>query len=225
MGRSFGVTALMTKKYPTYDLAKEWRDAIGHPEKNFKALIWGHPGQGKTTFALHLCKELSNHGKVYYNSVEQGEGKSLQDVVRLVDMSECRKGSIIFGDKDNYEEMKEKLKKNRAKFCVIDSLQYANLTTFQYKELVALFPKKSFIIISWEGSGGNPKGEYAKSIRFMVDIKVRVVNATTHVNSRFGATKPYKIFEQRLVVGAQVPMEFEEKVKEALLLEAIEENN
>lgn len=209
MGRSFGVTALMTKKYPTYDLAQEWIDAIGHPEKNFKALIWGHPGQGKTTFALHLCKELSRHGKVYYNSVEQGEGKSLQDVVKLVAMNGCRKGSIIFGDKDTYDEMIDKLKKNRAKFIVIDSLQYSNLTKEQYKRLVSLYPKKAFIIISWEGSGGNPKGEYAKSIRFMVDIKIRVINGRTHVDSRFGPTKPYMIFEKKTAVGEQVTMGLE----------------
>jgi len=43
----------------------------------------------------------------------------------------------------------------------------------------------------------------------MCDIKIRVINGTTHTNSRFGVTKPYKIFEKRTVAGEQVPLDFD----------------
>jgi hypothetical protein len=207
MGRSIGVNTLLSKRYTTIPLAPEWIDVIGLPEVGFKQLIWGKPGQGKTTYTLQLCKELARHGKVYYNSIEQGEGKSLQDVVRLVDFSECS-GSVVFGDKDTFDEMVEKLKKNRARFVVIDSLDYINLTTEQYKQLVAFFPKKCIIIITWEGSGGNPKSSYAQSIRYMVDIKTRIHAGVAVSNSRFGATKPHQIFgEQVAKSGEQASLE------------------
>jgi hypothetical protein len=207
MGKSIGVVSLLKKNYPAYELSDEWRDAIGNPEKNFKAIVWGKSGQGKTTGTLKLCKELSRFGRVYYNSAEQGEGKSLQDVVKLVNLADCQPGSIVFGDKDTFEEMMIKLKRNRAKFVVIDSLQYTNLTTANYKLMIETYKKKSFIIISWEGTGGEPKGEYAKAIRYMVDIKIRVHGGILKADSRFGETKPYKIFEKAIEQGAQAELE------------------
>jgi molybdopterin-guanine dinucleotide biosynthesis protein len=207
MGKSIGVASLLKKNYPAYELAPEWSAAIGNPEKNFKAIIWGPSGSGKTTFTLRLCKELSRFGRVYYNSAEQGEGKSLQDVVRLVNLADCEAGSIVFGDKDTFEDMMIKLKKNRAKFVVIDSLQYTNLTTKDYKRMIETFKKKAFIIISWEGNGSEPKGEYAKAIRYMVDIKMRVYKGTMNADSRFGETKPFKIFEQKAEPAAQQQLE------------------
>lgn len=205
MGRTIGVSGLLSKKYKAYDLSEEWRNVIGNPEHNFKMIVWGPSGHGKTTFALKLCKELSRFGKVYYNSIEQGEGKSLQDVAKHCNLEEC-KGRMTFGDRDTFDEMVDKLKRNRARFCVIDSVQYLSLTVGQYKQLIEMFPRKAFVFISWEGAAGLPKGEHAKAIRYMVCIKVHVRNAIANANSRFGATKPYRIFEKPVVQGDQVAM-------------------
>lgn len=194
MGKTISIDALTNRKYPTYELSREWVSAIGLPERNFKALVFGHSGSGKTTFVLQLCKELAKYGKVYYNSIEQGEGKSLQDAVKLVDFANANKNNIKFGDKDSFGDMMEKLEVNRAQFVVIDSLQYMNLTTGQYKQMIATHPKKAFIMIAWEGSAGKPKGEFAKSILYMVDIKIHVKKGVANAFSRFGHTQPYRIF-------------------------------
>lgn len=194
MGKTISVKTLLEKKYPSYEFNDEWRDALGNVETNFKMLIWGASGSGKTTFTTKLCKYLSQFGKVYYNSIEQGEGKSFQDLAVQLNLHECEAGSFMIGDRDNYEDMYEKLKRNRAKFVVIDSAQYLNLTVAQYKLLIKSFPKKAFIIISWEGTAQEPKGEPAKAIKYMVDIKCYVQKGVANCQSRFGATKPYQIF-------------------------------
>jgi len=203
MGRTFGVNMLMAKKFVTYDLAPEWIAAIGEPERNFKAVVFGKPGQGKTTFVLKLCIELCKFGKVYYNSVEQGEGKSLQDVARLIDLSAAAPGSIVFGDRDNFEEMLAKLKKNRCKFVVLDSRDYLKLTKEQYIYMTELHKKKCFIIICWE-TGGKPNGRAGQDIEYMADIKIHVKGGVATTRSRFGPTKPYKIFEKVEVAGDQL---------------------
>jgi energy-coupling factor transporter ATP-binding protein EcfA2 len=206
MGRTISTKTLLSKQYSTYGLSEQWVNTIGEVEQNFKMLVWGASGSGKTTFAMLLAKMLSKYGKVYYNSIEQGEGKSLQDVVRLTNMEEAE-GVVMFGDKDTFDEMVSKIQKNRCKFCIIDSVQYANLTTTQYKYLIAKFPKKSFILISWEGSGGEPKGEHAKAIRYMVCIKAHVKRGQAEVASRFGPTHPFKIF-------TPIPKEVQQKALE-----------
>ncbi|TAE62454.1 MAG: hypothetical protein EAY68_08670 [Bacteroidetes bacterium] len=193
MGNTISVHTLLLKKYPVYGFDQELIDMIGEAERGFKMLIWGASGNGKSTFAAILLKKLTKYGKVYYNSIEQGEGKSIQDLANHTKLGECEKGSFMFGDRDSYDEMVKKLKSNRCKFVVIDSLQYINLTVEHYKKLITEFPNKSFIIISWEGSGGNPKGEYAKSIRYMCDIKTYIKKGVALTDSRFGATMPWHI--------------------------------
>lgn len=206
MGRTYGVNTILKKQYQTIPITEEWEEAIGLPEINFRMLVWGPSGSGKTTFVLKLCKELSRHGKVYYNSTEQGEGKTIQDAFKYCKMEEVEPGKFMLGDRDTFDEMLEKLKRNRSKFIVIDSLQYMNLTTEQYKRLIRRYPRKAFIIISWEGSGGNPKGEYAKAIRYMVDIKTYVKNGRAISQSRFGVTRPYQAIAQKAKPGDQLTM-------------------
>lgn len=192
MGSSVSIHQIMKKKYKTFGFSQRLVSIIGDAEEGFKALVFGESGNGKTTFCALLCKDLSEYGKVYYNSVEQGEGKSIQDMAKHCKLDECAANSFVIGDRDNYGEMLKKIKANRCKFVVIDSAQYMNLTVEQYKEMTVLNKKKSFIIISW-ADGQSPKGEAAKAMRYMVDVKIRVHKGVAYVDSRFGATDPYKI--------------------------------
>lgn len=205
MGKTFGFKALTEKKFDTYELSELWRTTLGRDgvERNFRMLVWGPSGGGKTTFVLHLCSELARHGKVYYNSIEQGEGKSLQaGLERCGELyRDIKPGRLMFGDRDTFEEMVDKIKKMKAAFVMVDSLQYMNLTVAQYKHLVRLFPRKSFIIISWEGAGKEPKGEHAKAIRYMADIKTYVSDGIANCQSRFGATEPYVVFTKAKTNG------------------------
>lgn len=200
MGKTISIQTLLQKSYPIVGLGEKWRKIVGDTEKGFKAIIWGASGSGKTTFALRFAKELTKHGKVYYNSTEQGEGKGLQDAARLTGCDTIRPGSLMLGDRDTFAEMYDKLKNNGAHFVFIDSVQYMRLTTGQYKKLIKDYPRKSFILISWE-QNGEPKDQAAKDIRYMVDVKMRVHNGKTNVQSRFGPTLPFDIFRDRLTAG------------------------
>jgi hypothetical protein len=207
MGRTIGITQFLARNFKTYDLSPEWISALGKVAHGFRMVLSGHSAQGKTTFALKLAKELSRFGKVYYNSIEEGEGQTLQEAIIRVDLSTCV-GRIVFGDRDTFDEMMAKLKTNRATTLMIDSAQYINLTQAQYKQINETFPRKNIVIISWEGSGGLPKGEHMKATWFMVDIKCRVWKGVATAMSRFGPTTPYTIFTPAPVVGETLSLEF-----------------
>ncbi|MBN2263044.1 MAG: ATP-binding protein [Prolixibacteraceae bacterium] len=206
MGATYGLNTIQKKEFTTYDYSDVWLRTIGAAERNFRMIIWGPSGSGKTTFAFQLCKELARHGKVYYNSVEQGVSKSLQDTIERCDLSSVGNGRVMIGDRDTFDEMFEKIKKLRAQFVFIDSAQYIELTTTRYKRLVRQYPRKSFIIISWEADNKEPKGEYAKAIRYMVDIKCRVHDGLAVADSRFGETAPYRVFPAKeTTLGSNEP--------------------
>jgi len=200
MGKSIGISQFYGRRYKVIPLTQEWIEVLGPLERGFRMIIWGESGHGKTTFALRLSKMLAGLGKVYFNSIEQGDSASLQKQIMQVGMNEVN-GRVIFGDRDTFEEMIVKLKNNKCQFLIIDSLQYAELTQGQYKKLNELFPKRGIILISWQGNGNQPKGEHAKAIRYMVDVKVHVKKGVAKADSRYGQTIPYTIFSPAVKPG------------------------
>jgi predicted ATP-dependent serine protease len=204
MRKSLSAKEVVGKTYTTIEMlagahgrtmSPEWQAAIGLPSVGFSMLIYGPSGNGKTTFALKLCKELNRFGQVYYNSVEQGQGLSLQQALRQCNMEECEHHPFMIGDRDNFNDMVEKLsvKRQKTRFAVIDSLQYIELTVERFKLLQQKLPHISFIIISHVTGDNQPAGAHAKTIRFMAEIKTKVLKGVAISDSRFGATIPYRV--------------------------------
>lgn len=185
----------MSRNFVTYAFEGEWLQSFGEVERNFRMLLYGDSGNGKTEFVVKLAKYLAGFGKVYLNSFEQGLSKSLQAAFIRNNMQEVS-GKLIIGDKDDFAQVKRRMgSRNSPKFCIIDSLDYMNLSAEQYKELVEDYPHKSFIIICWS-AGRKPKMQAAKDIEYMADIKVRVHEFKAYPRSRFGGNVPFVIWEE-----------------------------
>lgn len=196
MGKNIGIMAMLQKQYHSMELPEEWEAALGQISDPFRWLVFGLPKNGKTTFLLKFCQAMSLRYKVYYNSSEEGDSKTLQSAIIRAGFTEANSGKFILGDRDTLPEMIEKLRKNKAKIVVIDSRDYMKLSTDQYKKLVTLFPKKSFIIVCWEQSG-KPLGKYAKDIEFMVDMVTHVSDHIATTNGRFGAQLKYDVWKEK----------------------------
>jgi hypothetical protein len=203
--RSIGINEFLNKKFDTYGVQGKWLDHFGEPETNFKMIVYGHSGNGKTEYCLQLAKYLASFTKVYFNSFEQGISKTLQDGIKRNNMKEVA-GKVIFGNKETVAEMIARLKKkNSPRIIIIDSRDYINLTAEQFKMLIEAFPRKAFIVLCWE-SAGKPKGEYAKAIEFMCDIKVNVRHFKAYPRSRFGGNQTYLIWDRKPAVGDQLKL-------------------
>ncbi len=177
-----------------------WYALVGEPEIAGAWLIWGESGNGKTRFALQLCKYLAAFCRVAYNSMEEGASKSMKKAFREVGMNEVRR-QVILLDNEPISELKERLRKRRSPDAlVIDSVQYSGMNYRDYVALRREFPNKLFILIS-HADGKNPAGSTAKSIRYDAFVKIRIEGYKAFALSRFGGTtKEYTIWEE----GAQV---------------------
>jgi nucleoside-triphosphatase THEP1 len=196
--RAIGITQFLEKSYDVYDIQGEWLDSFGLIEKNFKMSVTGDSGHGKTELVVKFIKELclKNSVKVDYFSFEQGHSKSLQDAIQRNNMEEV-KGKVMFITGGTFDEVLARLKrKASARIVVIDSQDYSELSTKQYKELVKTFPRKSFIITSW-AKNEKPKNQAARDIEFMSCIKVYVKNFKAHPRSRFGGNNPFVIWDKK----------------------------
>lgn len=192
--RNRSLKTLLEHQFETLPIAGDWLNLFGsEPEVGFVMFVWGPSGSGKTTFCLRLSRYLSTLGKVYYNSIEQGFSKSFQDQVVRAGITADDEARFFIGHKDDVDIMWQKVSRTRPRFVVVDSVQFIKMTVDEFKQLHQSHPRTCFVLISWE-AGGRPKGDTAKSLEYISDIKVAVKNGIATSKSRFGATKPYKVF-------------------------------
>lgn len=196
--KAIGITDFLNKTFDVYEIDGEWLDSFGLIEKNFKMSVTGESGGGKTELVVQFIKELclKFNTKADYFSYEQGHSKSLQSAIQRNNMEEV-KGKVMFITGGTFDQLLERLKRRAsARIVVIDSQDYSELSTKQYKELVKLFPRKSFIVVSW-AKKGKPKNQASRDIEYMSCIKVVVENFKAFPRSRFGGNKPFVIWNKK----------------------------
>jgi Ni2+-binding GTPase involved in maturation of urease and hydrogenase len=196
--KAIGITQFLEKSFDTFEIEGDWLESFGHLEKNFKMSVTGESGGGKTELVVQFVKSLCKNFNVKadYFSHEQGHSKSLQSAIQRNNMVDV-KGKVMFIKDASFDEVVERLKRRAsAKIVVIDSQDYCNLTTAQYKLLVKLFPRKAIIVISW-AKNDKPKNQASKDIEYMSDIKIFVKDGKAYPRSRFGGGKMFLIFDKK----------------------------
>jgi hypothetical protein len=197
INRAVSITELKNKKFKKINLTPQWKKFIGTPEANGVWFVWGNSGHGKSRFLMLLAKELTKHGKVAYNTLEEGARLSMQMNINEagMDEEEVRK-NIILLNREPIEELKIRLrKKKHPHFVFIDSFQYTGLTKKQYIELKEEFTDVLFIFNS-HAEGKEPQGNIAKFVRYDADVKIRVEGFKALPMSRLGGGDPYVIWEE-----------------------------
>lgn len=194
--RAISVDEIEKMKFNELQLSPFFDKLLGNPERSGVWIIWGESFNGKTDFALQLAKELTMSGRVYYNSLEEGARKSLQNAIIRNNMREVARKFII-GNRESLEYVKIRLRKKKSPdICFIDSIQYTQMTKKEYQSLKEEFPNKLFIFIS-HADGKNPKGALANFVKYDADIKIRVEGYKAMCLSRLGGDKePYIIWAE-----------------------------
>jgi molybdopterin-guanine dinucleotide biosynthesis protein len=194
MKKAISIDNLLNKKFKLAALVGAWLAALGLPELSGVWIIWGHSGNGKTSFAMQLAKMLTQFGKVAYVSMEEKARRTMQLSIIRHNMKEVKRRFVLL--EDNMEELKERLSKPKSpNIILIDSFQYTGLNKREYIALKEAYPKKLFIFIS-HADGKNPEGRAAKFVRYDADIKMRVEVYKMFPVSRFGGGEPFTIWEE-----------------------------
>lgn len=181
--QALSVSQLLAQKKETFELSPEWKIAFGEPEVIGTWIIWGQSGNGKTTFALSLAKELSRHGVVLYDSLEEGASLSLMNAAERVGLQHVnRRVRFVCEDMDT---LLSRLKKRRSpKIVFIDSFQYTQMSYKQYIEFKEQLPNHLLIFVS-HADGNNPSGRSAKSVMYDSMLKIWVEGYRAFSKGRF----------------------------------------
>lgn len=193
--RAYCIDDFERMKFKDFAWGDEWIALFGDTELAGCWLVWGNSGNGKTSFALQLCKHLANNGvKCIYNSLEQGRSKSLQKQIALTRFENKKNFTVL--DREPIAEMKERLRRRRsADVIVIDSIQYTLMKYSDYQALKEEFPNKLFVYIS-HANGKEPRGATATSVRYDADVKLWIEGYRAFSMSRLGGGTYYNIWPQ-----------------------------
>ena len=173
MKKAWSSTDQLATKYDEINWDGEWFDNFDNPEARGVWSVSGRSGNGKTAFLLQLAKELSKKGRVLYNSLEEGNSKTMQNAWKLHGLADC--GRRIQLIKENIAELTIRLEKRQSPDIIfIDSFQYTDLN---FKEYLAFargkFENKLFVI-NQQMDGNKIMGKTADRVNFDADLKIWV---------------------------------------------------
>lgn len=172
MKKALSMVDLMRKNREVYAFEGALQEAFGQPEQNGVWFIWGRSGNGKTSFVLQLCKELTRYGKVAYDSLEEGDSLTMQNALMRVGMGDVGRRFILLNE--SLKELDTRLKRRRSPdIVVVDSFQYAHIDLKQYEEFIEQHKNKLIIFVS-QADGLKPWGRTAQSAMYSASLKIWV---------------------------------------------------
>ncbi len=179
-----GVREMLSMKFDTFPFTGDLHAAFGTPERRGVWFIWSDSGNGKTTFAMQLAKELCKYGRVVYDSLEEGACLTMQDTMRRCGMMEANRRFLLL-NAEPLDQLNIRLHKQKSPEIVfIDSFQYTQMSYKQYIEFKEANRKKLLIFIS-HADGKQPHGRAAKSVMYDASLKIRVEGFRAFSKGRF----------------------------------------
>lgn len=195
--RAYSPVEIQNMNIPSFEFAGDWEASLGRPAKTGTWIIWGHSGNGKSSFAMQLIKYLCKFDRVIYDSLEESTGKSLQMSLNRHGMEEVNHKLLIL-DREPMDVLSERLSRKRSPgIVIIDSFQYSGLSYQGYKDLKERHANKLLIFIS-HAEGMRPEGRAAKKVEYDADVKIFIQGFRAMCKSRFMEKPgvPFLIWEE-----------------------------
>lgn len=174
----------------TLGLTGAWAEAFGEPERVGVWFIWGKSGNGKSSFVMQLCKELTKFGRVAYDSLEEGAGLTMQNALRRYGMADVNRRFQLL-DCEPVSDLGERMNRRKSPdFYVIDSFQYTQMSYKEYQAFKETHRDKLLIFVS-HADGHNPDGRSAKKVMYDAALKIYVEGFRAFSKGRFFGPASY----------------------------------
>ena len=184
MAKSLTAGQVLDIRHRTIKLEGEWGECLGSIDRHGVVFIWGNSGNGKTTAAVSLGKELSRYGVVLFVSLEEGFSLSLQNTLKRLAVKECRSKFQVIESSD-IDDLDARLSKRKSpEFVIIDSFQYLQMSYKRYIAFKEAHRNKLIIFIS-HADGKQPEGRAARSVKYDAMLKIWVEGYKAFSKGRF----------------------------------------
>ncbi len=184
MARAISAREAMKIKKRTIKFRGAMHDAFGEPERSGVWFVWGDSGNGKTSFVMQLCKALAEHGRVAYDSLEEGTALTMLNTLRRYGMDEAGSRFQLL-DCEPMAELGARMDRHKSPdFYVVDSFQYTQMTYREYIAFKEAHRNKLLIFIS-HADGKIPAGVAARKVMYDATLKIYVEGFKAFSKGRF----------------------------------------
>lgn len=161
-----------------------WLQLLGQPQTNFKMLVYGESGSGKSHFAIQLALYLAGFGRVLYVSGEEGFAATFQEKIKV--MGANTHPNFYTGDFRTGTELLAETP-DLYHFIVIDSLNDMGISYEQYLQIIERFNQSGIIGLLQCTKAGKFRG--SNEFIHKSDMAVKVENGMAHtIKNRYKAT-------------------------------------
>ena len=198
---------LLNYSYSRYPFDGKWEQFIGQPSKNFHAMIYGRPKQGKSILSVQFAQYLSQHfGRVLYVASEEGFSVTLQNKIKEFAMDNP---NLDFANFRTYEQIREALHIRKYQFVFIDSVNFIKITPEDIEDLKADNKNTAFITIQQATKNGNFRG--SQEFAHNCDAVIRVEAGKAFHQGRFQEPTEMDVFDKPEEKKTSSPMVGETK--------------
>lgn len=198
---SINAKELSRIRFKPLPMVRKAKDIIGFAPDNvqFKVIIAGFPGSGKSTFTIKLMNLLANRNfkyKALFGNFE--ENTELGTITNKLRITGVNNENISFLEQPTLEEFYSELDTGEYKFAVIDSLSVIANTKNEVEELFNTLKTKYPTIPFFFVLHFTKLGQYYGSsyIEHMVDISLRAKDGKIEtVKNRFIRSKTLPSFK------------------------------
>lgn len=173
-------------QFETIELESSWNSFLGSPEKGFSMLIYGKPGQGKSTTAINFAYSLSKSNKVLYLSSEEGFSQTMKSK-----LENKQTDTLLIAEPKSKEEVLFIISKHKPKFVFLDSVNHLRIKPEEIEELRKRNPKTSFVLILQATKQGNSKGssEYEHNVDIVIKVENMILETTKNRYNHLKSTQ------------------------------------
>lgn len=182
---------LINHTYTKYNFSGKWNDFVGQPSKNFHAMIYGRPKQGKSILAVQFAEYLSNFGRVLYIASEEGFSVTLQK--KVAEFAQDNP-NLDFANYRDFNQIKEALHVRKYSFVFIDSVNFIKITPEDVEDLKSANKQTAFITIQQATKNGNFRG--SQEFAHNCDMVIRVEAGQASHQGRFQEPTEMAVFDK-----------------------------
>lgn len=188
-----------------------WREFIGMPSRDFKLIVHGVSGGGKSHLMLQFGHYLAvHHGTVLYNTSEEKFSTTFNEKLERL---AAKTPGFDIGKMQTADEIKAKIPRNVYNFIILDSVSDMGMDAEDLSDLRQHFCCSAVLGIFQNTKGGDIRG--SNTVIHDSDIKLRVEEkgAAYTDKNRFLEAKPeFNVF-QLTTIPASMKSELPEGYK------------